>query len=310
MFHRGQQPASSSNAPPELDFMEDVEDLYADNFISAQRCQKVLEKAAKAGIKNIVKRVKPGFVRKSLRKNLARDITRRKLRGSKWPDYYWFDCRVWDRKQDKEVRKSICIFLIHEILETIWKLGLAEVLLGTDNYDQLSKEHMQWMREQLGVEELWGFGIHGDGVPCNYDRTESVVVISINLPGLKGKNGRMRIPLVVLPDHAISDNTLDDIMEVFAWSMRHALSGTKPEARHDNFGWKASDHKRKNSHGALGFQACMVQNRADWDWLTKCYHFPGHGTKSGFCWLCNCRRNQVWYILFNCQQNSFGFSEC
>jgi len=309
MFQRGQQPASSSNAPPELDFMEDVEDLYADNFISAQRCQKVLEKAARAGIKNIVKQVKPGLVRKSLGKNLARDITRRKLRSTKWPDYYWFDCRVWDRKQDKEVRKPICIFLIHEILETIWKLGLAEVLLGTNNYDQLSKEHMQWMREQLGVEELWGFGIHGDGVPCNYDRTESVVVISINLPGLKGKNGRMRIPLVVLPDHAISDNTFDDIMEVFAWSMRHALSGTKPEARHDNFCWKASDHKRKNSHGALGFQACMVQNRADWDWLTKCFHFPGHATKSGPCWLCNCKRNQVWYILF-VNKNSFGFSEC
>jgi hypothetical protein len=310
MFQRGQQPASSSNAPPELDFMEDVEDLYADNFISAQRCHKVLEKAARAGIKNIVKQVKkPGLVRKSLGKNLARDITRRKLRSTKWPDYYWFDCRVWDRKQDKEVRKPICIFLIHEILEAIWKLGLAEVLLGTNNYDQLSKEHMQWMREQLGVEELWGFGIHGDGVPCNYDRTESVVVISINLPGLKGKNGRMRIPLVVLPDHAISDNTFDDIMEVFAWSMRHALSGTKPEARHDNFCWKASDHKRKNSHGALGFQACMVQNRADWDWLTKCFHFPGHATKSGPCWLCNCKRNQVWYILF-VNKNSFGFSEC
>ena len=156
MFQRGQQPASSSHAPPELDFMEDIEDLYADNFISAQRCQKVLDKAAKAGIKNIVTEPKKaGVVRSSMGKNLARDITRRKLKGSKWPDKYWFDCRVWDRKRDKEVTAKICIFLIHEILMTIWNLGLPEVILGTDNYDKVSKDHMDWMKEQLGVEELF-----------------------------------------------------------------------------------------------------------------------------------------------------------
>ena len=295
MFQRGHQPASSSHAPPELEFMEDVEDLYADNFISAQRCQKVLDKAAKAGIKNIVTGPKKaGVVRSSLGKNLARDITRRKLKGSKWPDKYWFDCRVWDRKRDKEVTVKICIFLIHEILMTVWNLGLPEVILGTDNYDKVSKDHMDWMKEQLGVEELLGFGLHGDGAPCNYDRTESVVVISINLPGLKGKNGRMRIPLVVLPDHAISDNTFDDIHEVFAWSMRHMLSGTWPEARHDNAMWDASDSRRKKHHGAIGFQACLVQVRSDWDWLVKCYHFPAHNTLSGPCWLCRSNRNQVW----------------
>ena len=57
---------------------------------------------------------------------------------------------------------------------------MAHVLLSEDNLDTAGKKHMAWMREQLQVEELMGWGMHGDGIPCNYDRTESVVMISLN----------------------------------------------------------------------------------------------------------------------------------
>ena len=99
------------------------------------------------------------------------------------------------------------------MLETIWKFGIKDILLGTDNYDQITRDHHAWMKEQLEVEELWGFGLHGDGVPCNYDRTESVCLTSINLPGLTRRNGRLRISLIILPDHSISENTFDDIYD-------------------------------------------------------------------------------------------------
>jgi hypothetical protein len=68
--------------------------------------------------------------------------------------------------------------LIHEILKVIWDLGLAEELLKEDGLDTTGKRHMAWMREHLDVEQLMGFGIHGDGVPCNYDRSEAVANLS------------------------------------------------------------------------------------------------------------------------------------
>ena len=126
----------------------------------------------------------------------------------------------------------------------LWELGSAEALLSEANLDTAGKDHMKWMREQLGVESLLGWGLHGDGIPCNYDRTESVVMISLNLPGLSGRNGRMRIPLVMLPDYAVGDNTFDDIMEVLAWSMRHMLDGIRPSCRHDGQPLNKSDDKR------------------------------------------------------------------
>ena len=142
-------------------------------------------------------------------------------------------------------------------------------------------------------------------MPCNYDRTESVMLTSLNLPGLCGRNGRLRIPLIILPDHAISDNTFDDIYEILAWDMRSLLAGVRPECRHDGSAWGNKDLKRSKLHGERGWKACLVQVRSDWDWLTKCYHFPGHGSKDGLCWTCNVQRHQAWlcYMVFSLNQN-------
>ena len=289
MFSRSSQPASSSTARPEVNFQGDVADLYAESLISAQRASKLLHKASEAGVRGISRKV-----RKSCGKNQARDYGRQLLKRNKWPDYYFFPCKVKNRKDETEYTADIPIFLPLEILAMLWDLGLPTGLLREDNLDSDSKSHMNWMRQQLCVDQLLGFGLHGDGVPCNYDRTESVVMISINLPGLQGRNGRMRIPLVVLPDHAVCSNTYDDIMEVFAWSMRHLLVGSHPNARHDGSAWNSSDRQRKKKAGAkLDFQACLNQVRADWDWMGKCFHLPFHNVKEGCCWLCNVQRHQV-----------------
>jgi hypothetical protein len=231
-------------------------------------------------------------------RNQARAIRSHKLKNTKWPEYYWFDCRVKDRRTEKEYTTNIPILLPLDVLEMIWDLGAKAVLLSGDNLDTAGKKHMAWMKEHLQVEELMAWGMHGDGIPCNYDRTESVVMISLNLPGLAGRNGRMRIPLVILPDHAMNGHTFDDIMTVIAWSMRHLVAGSRPCCRHDGSAWAKSDAKRrKKDNDPLPFRACMVQARADWDWMGKCFHLPFHNVKEGCCWLCRCRRDQVSFLL-------------
>ena len=58
MFSRASQPAASTNASPGDVFEDDVADLYAETLISAQRAAKLLDKATKAGIKGISKKVR------------------------------------------------------------------------------------------------------------------------------------------------------------------------------------------------------------------------------------------------------------
>ena len=289
MFARASQPASSSNAPAEQDFLEDVEDLFAENLVSGQRTARLLKKASKAGIKGIKE-----SLRKTTGKNQARDMSRHKLKHNKWPSYYYFNCRVKDRRTAKEVTTKLPMFLPLDVLEMLWELGVPDVLLSEDNIDSAGKSHMSWMRQQLEVEQLLGWGLHGDGIPCNYDRTESVIMISLNLPGLTGKNGRMRIPLFILPDYAVSGHTFDDVNAIIAWSMRHLVAGSRPCCRHDGTPWGKEDVKRqKKNNDTLKFRACLVQVRGDWDWMGKCFHLPFHSVKEGCCWLCRCKRRQV-----------------
>ena len=129
--------------------------------------------------------------------------------------------------------------------------------VGGRQSGQMIRDHHVWMKQQLNVHELLGSGLHGDGVLCKCDRSESVCLTSINPPGLTRRNGRLRIPIIILPDHSISYSTSDDIYQVLAWDMGSLLCGARPECRHDMSPWEeASDRKRSKLNGARDFRSC------------------------------------------------------
>ena len=202
----------------------------------------------------------------------------------------------------------------------IWELGLPEVIFSTDRMDIQSKEHLEHLKNKFGIPDLFGFGLHGDGVPNNYDRTESAHVVSINLPGVGGKFARMRIPICVVPSRKMCDETMDAILEVTAWSLRHLQAGFHPECRHDGSPWNASDKWRSKTHGALGFNASLVEVRGDWDFYSKVFHFPYHSELDGICWLCPCKRKEdfffgcvglwIWVNLFSNEAWTLMLESC
>ena len=73
-------------------------------------------------------------------------------------------------------------------------------------------------------------GLWGDGVPGNWDRTESVEVVSLNLPGQSGKYKNLRLPFTALSHKLVTYGTFDDIMAVVAWSLQYAVLGKFPTA--------------------------------------------------------------------------------
>ena len=89
-------------------------------------------------------------------------------------------------------------------------------------------------------------GLWGDGVPCNWDRTESVEVVSLNLPGQGGQYKNLRLPVTALSRKLVTDGTWDDIMAVVAWSLQYAAIGKFPTERHNGSPWLPSDVKRAN----------------------------------------------------------------
>ena len=58
MFSKNRLPRTSDVEAPHDALHEDLEDLYAENLISADRCQTLLDKAHKAGVKALKKTAK------------------------------------------------------------------------------------------------------------------------------------------------------------------------------------------------------------------------------------------------------------
>ena len=87
MFQRGLGSAASSSTDPDVIFQDDVEDLFAENVISAARATMLLSKAKDAGVKVAIKVIKqlPGVKKKWL-KNASRKLRTSIRRDDKWPE--------------------------------------------------------------------------------------------------------------------------------------------------------------------------------------------------------------------------------
>ena len=133
---------------------------------------------------------------------------------------------------------------VHELLEMLYRFADKDLLADTSLLDPISRQNLEDCKRAAGVE-MFAWALHADGVPCNWDRTESCEVVSISMPGLPGKWQHMRIPLTAIPHHAIGPNTWDDLFEVIAWSATAAYHGVNPNSRHDHAEWQPRDSARK-----------------------------------------------------------------
>ena len=325
MLSKFGKPYDADKMAPAKRLAQSVDDLVSQNLISANLGENIIDNIVDAGpdaadVRRYSSHPIPGQTfnarrasKISFAKNAARNFKNRRLKQTFWPKPYIFKAPVWNRKKQSVVYEDIAMWLPLDILDMIWQLGLPEIVCSTTRMDTQSLQHLNEMKSKLLISEplleVIGLGIHGDGVPNNYDRTESAHVISLNLPGVGGKFGRMRIPLCVLPSEKVAHETMDAVFDVVAWSLRFLHIGVHPDERHDRSPWDHSDASRKKKTGALGFRAVVVEIRGDWDFYSKTLHFPFHNENDGCCWLCPCRRNQV--IADNgCLPVSLGLQLC
>ena len=189
------------------------------------------------------------------------------------------------------VETKLAINLVHELVDVIAKWADREKLLEEAGMEPRSQEHLAAVREELGVDELLALGIWIDGVPFNWDRSESLEVISLNFPGLTGEWKSLRIPIASIPkDFVATGETFDDILEIVVWSLRHLAVGVNPSARHDNQPWLPSDSARRAKAGqALRISGALVEVRGDWLMMKEVFHMPGWKEVAGCCWLCTAK---------------------
>ena len=177
--------------PPAQRLRRHVQDLTGLNALPARRIQEIINDMSEAGVE--------GFagMRRPLGTNIARSLRNTTLRGNHWPRDYWARIRVLNKRTGREEMQNCAFWLPHEVVHTLLRYGESAILTDDSGLDNVSRELLR-EREELADCKLLALGLWGDGVPCNWDRTESVEVFSLNLPGQGSTYKTLRIPLVAV----------------------------------------------------------------------------------------------------------------
>lgn len=131
--------------------------------------------------------------------------------------------------------------LPHEILAVLLKYGHIEKIIERVHMDPLSLEHLLHVEQALGVPVV-GLAFWGDGAPTQWDRSESIDVISMSLLG-SVEFKQLRIPLLAFPHSKVCAETWMDIFSVIEWSLIVMATGVWPTTRHDGSAFDKTDDK-------------------------------------------------------------------
>ena len=187
-------------------------------------------------------------------------------------------------------------WLPHEIVATLMRNATdSEHLYDRQGLDPLSLKHLVECEAKAG-DRLVAVGLWGDAAPCNWDRTESLQVFSLNLPGLSGDHRTLRIPITALSKKSVAtDETYEDLLGVVAWSLQYLALGTYPPCRHNDGNWQPGNDtwRRKLAGKRLGVKGALVEVRGDWAFFKEVFLFPGWREKGLCCWRCSCTLDQV-----------------
>ena len=217
--------------------------LFLQNKLSGQDAKEMIDAAASAGAAG-----HDSTPANKWQQNANRALLRHFSKGSSWPGLYWAQISTLNKKTNKSHKVWHPFLLPHEWLSSYCHDPLAWQDLepaANSRYATKAAEVAQQMG--LPVTGIVPLGLHGDGVPIQGTLNEQTLdTVCVNMPTSK-QNSSLRVPFTVIQKHwQAGDETIQDILEVFCWSMRHLAVGKYPEGRHDGAAWKPSDKARKN----------------------------------------------------------------
>ena len=274
--------------PPARRLRANLADLFLSNEVSGARAASMFEDASVANPRHVKDLAKVNKV------HATRDLRRKLAKRSQWPQLYYAPVRVYDKTLDAQVTVQLPMLLPHELIGRLADVGSREALLSREGLSLETLQHVRTAALELGLDEkeVLPVGLWGDGVPFNWDRSESLEIISINLPGA---GGQLRLPITAIPKkYIIKETTWDDVFKVVSWSFRCLLSGEYPSTRHDNKPFGAGEKKRNQLKGTpIGVIGLLAEVRGDWAFFKEAFRFPGWAENEGCCYRCRATKGNI-----------------
>eukprot|EP00972_Heterocapsa_arctica_P075928 11197538-Heterocapsa_arctica.AAC.1 len=177
---RGYDP---NDVPKAKRLKHNLADLFLSGQVSGHRSQTLFEDAA-VKFDNVQGLAKAGCNGK-FANNCARDLSRKLLKDSEWPRPYMASVRVLDVATQLPHVVQVPLILPHELVAAlVKKAGGASGLLRQAGLNDDIKSHLAKAEQELGAQHghLLACALWGDGVPYNWDRTQSLDVFTLSFP--------------------------------------------------------------------------------------------------------------------------------
>lgn len=227
MFHNKQRKKNDEFLSPRKKLKRHVESLFLENKLSGQETDDLAT--------NIGQCVTDFQPKGSTAKNAARDWMRKCLKKNGWPPVYVAEIATWDPKMQTQRLSPLAFILPHEIVFQLLKRNTVETLCQTEGGTQSLKDHVAKAKECLKGSVI-PLGLWSDATPMNWDRSESLELILVNLPGLPKDSGSTswRFPCAAISHKNVAKGlTFNQIFEVLSWSFQQLFVGKMPCSRHD-----------------------------------------------------------------------------
>lgn len=285
MFHKNALPQLDDAPDPHRRLRANLRDLFLTNQVSAERASSLLTDAHGAGVEAMDD---VAHLHQKGSRNVHRDLLRKFVKkGKHWPKAYWALIDFWHPKKQVVQKEWLAFLLPHEWLcKFLKQAGSFEKLASWEGLGPQGQRDCLRACSELGTASLIPLALWADGVPYNWDRSQSLEVMNLALPGVP-EWANLRIPFTCFDHSRLAPNTFDQIFGVLVWSLQSLAAGFHPLHRHDEQLWRPSDASRRKLAGQhLGLRAVLLWVKADWKAFKEIFSFPGWQGHEGICWLC------------------------
>ncbi|CAE7201968.1 unnamed protein product [Symbiodinium sp. CCMP2592] len=273
MYSKNSRGYNEEDVPEMKRFRANLSDAFLSGQITAARTASLFKDAQSSGASGV------DDLAAAQDKNAARSLRRKMLKGSHWPDCYYADIELHDPKLQENRQVSLPFLLPHEILGKLFEFGDSAWILSQDVLQEdaeLIEKFSLSCQPARDPATILPLGLWNDGVPCNWDRSQSLEVIALSFPSIPG----LRVPLFCLKKMFEAKKcTMDAAMKVLVWSFEQLALGRYPSRRHDGSPFDLRVDKARLRLAGSDLPG-RLENFKD------TLSLPAHNENNGCCWIC------------------------
>ena len=260
MLSKNKRGYDENAIPQHKRFRQNLADAYLAGQVTAARAASLFTDAEAAGPTGVEDLARLGG------KNANRSLQRKLLKQHYWPKLYWSKIPCWNPKKQIQEMVEMPFLLPHEVVAKLFEHGDANFILSRAILEE-DRALLRAHAEACEPATILPLGLWSDGVPCNWDRSQSLEIIALTLPSIPG----YRFPLFCIKKAQVKQTTMDSALQVLVWSFQQMALGLHPNRRHDGSNFHAA---KKNFASIYQGSLCHWDSWRSLGGIGKCSRTP------------------------------------